>query len=340
MTGLTTTLKTRGMNYDTGFIIAGYDSRPVFDETIVARELEIIAKDLHCNAVRISGARPERIETAARCAAEVGLAVWFAPFPIDVDLAEVRDVVQDSAERAEGLRRAGAEVVLATGCELSLFARGILPGDSMPERVQALTAKGLAADGAHGRTKELLTELAHASRAAFAGPVSYASGIWEDPDWSAFDIVGVNSYRDGDNAHYYAEMIKRELRHGKPVAITEFGCCTYLGAGARGGLGWMVGDIGMDPRFDGSLQRDEQEQVSYLRESLSAFDRAGIDSAFWYTFGSYVAPHRDDPRRDEDLASYAAVAMLEAGSGTTYPDMSWEPKRVFAAIAEAYGSAG
>ena len=178
----------------------------------------------------------------------------------------------------------------------------------MPERIQALTAKGLSADGAQGRTQELLTDLGLASRAEFGGRVSYASGIWEDPDWSAFDIVGVNSYRDGDNAHYYAEMIKREHRHGKPVAITEFGCCTYVGAGARGGLGWMVGDIGMDPRFDGSLQRDEQEQVRYLRESLAAFDRAGIDSAFWYTFGTYVAPHRDDPRRDEDLASYSVVA--------------------------------
>ena len=71
MTGLTTALKTRGINYDTGFIVAGYDSRPVFDEMVVSRELEIIAKDLHCNAIRISGARPERIETAARFAAEV-----------------------------------------------------------------------------------------------------------------------------------------------------------------------------------------------------------------------------------------------------------------------------
>ena len=337
MTGAGSALKTRGINYDTGFVVAGADSRPVFDEIVVAREMEIIANDLHCNAVRISGARPERIEIAARSAAEVGLEVWFAPFPIDVDLAEVRDVVLDSAERAERLRRDGADVVLMTGCELSLFARGILPGDSLQERIAVLTRRGLAAGGAKERTVSLLAELAQASRREFAGRVSYASGIWEDIDWSGFDIVGVDAYRDAGNAHFYAEMLRREHRHGKPVSITEFGCCTYVGAGARGGLGWFVGDLGADPRFDGSLHRDEGEQVTYLNESLAAFERAGIDSAFWFTFASYTSPHRDDPRRDEDLAAYAVVAALEDGSGTAYPEMPWEPKLAFEAIAAAYG---
>jgi hypothetical protein len=77
--------------------------------------------------------------------------------------------------------------------------------------------------------------------------------------------------------------------------------------------------------------------VSYLNESLTAFERAGIDSAFWFTFASYTAPHRDDRRRDEDLAAYAVVASLEEGSGSAYPEMPWEPKLVFEAIAAAYG---
>ena len=210
-----------------------------------------------------------------------------------------------------------------------------------PSGSQALTATRIGCRRRAGPNRsELLTELAHASRAAFAGRVSYASGIWEDLDWSAFDIVGVNSYRDGDNAHYYAEMIKREHRHGKPVAITEFGCCTYVGAGRRGGLGWMVGDIGTDPRFDGSLQRDEGEQVT-LPERIAGRLRAGRHRLrLLVHLRAYAAPHRDDPRRDEDLASYSVVAALEDGSGTAYPDMPWEPKLVFAAIAEAYGSAG
>jgi len=32
------------------------------------------------------------------------------------------------------------------------------------------------------------------------------------------------------------------VRFGKPVAITEFGCCTYAGALAAGGAGWLILD--------------------------------------------------------------------------------------------------
>ena len=43
----------------------------------------------------------------------------------------------DCAERAERVRRRGAEVVLVTGGELSLMNRGFLPGDTLPERINA-----------------------------------------------------------------------------------------------------------------------------------------------------------------------------------------------------------
>jgi hypothetical protein len=81
----------------------------------------------------------------------------------------------------------------------------------------------------------------------FGGPVSYASGIWEEVDWSGFDVVGTDGYRDEQNAPYYRQMLAQGHRHGKPVVVTEFGCCTYRGAGARGGTGWMVGDPTADP---------------------------------------------------------------------------------------------
>jgi hypothetical protein len=44
----------------------------------------------------------------------------------------------DCAERAERLRQDGTDVVLVTGCELSLFARGYLPGDTFNERIPVL----------------------------------------------------------------------------------------------------------------------------------------------------------------------------------------------------------
>ncbi|WP_410571234.1 hypothetical protein [Amycolatopsis sp. cmx-4-61] len=70
--------------YDTGFGSAvGDRSRREFDPAVVRRELEIIAADLHCTAVRISGDDPDRLAVAAHAALDAGLRVWFSPFPMD-----------------------------------------------------------------------------------------------------------------------------------------------------------------------------------------------------------------------------------------------------------------
>lgn len=42
-----------------------------------------LTDELHRDAVRISGRDPDRPSVAAQYAAEAGLDVWFAPFPVD-----------------------------------------------------------------------------------------------------------------------------------------------------------------------------------------------------------------------------------------------------------------
>ena len=66
------------------------------------------------------------------------------------------------------------------------------------------------------------------------------------------------------------------------------------------------------------------------------FDAAGVDSAFVNTFARYDLPHRDDPGRDLDMASYGVVKVLEGRPGRGYPGMPWEPKAAFAALADWY----
>jgi hypothetical protein len=55
-----------------------------------------------------------------------------------------------------------------------------------------------------------------------------------------------------------------------------------------------------------------------------------------YTFARYDLPHRGDPRADLDMASCGVVKVLEGRFGRTYPDMAWEPKAAFAALADFY----
>jgi hypothetical protein len=74
----------------------------------VAREIRVIARELGCTAVRVSGGRVERLPVAAEAAAAEGLKVWFAPFPINLTTKRVALLLVDYADRAGHLRRTGA----------------------------------------------------------------------------------------------------------------------------------------------------------------------------------------------------------------------------------------
>ena len=131
-------MRVRGINYDTGTRPGGRSTRERFDHEVVRREMRVIAEDLHCTAVRVSGDDAERLAVAARYAADAGLEVWFAPFPCDLTPAEMLPLFDACAGHAEDLRRGGAEVVFVTGGELSLFGAGFLPGDDAYARINAV----------------------------------------------------------------------------------------------------------------------------------------------------------------------------------------------------------
>jgi hypothetical protein len=88
--------------------------------------------------------------------------------------------------------------------------------------------------------------------------------------------------------------------------------------------------------LNGDYIRDEDEQATYVRELLEIFTAEGIDSAFVFTFVLYQLPHRSGPREDLDMASYGIVKVYEDRFGNTYPDMRWEPKVAFGALAGYY----
>jgi hypothetical protein len=332
-------MRGKGINYDTGFFPGGENSRESFDPDVVRREMEIIASDLHCNAVRVSGGDPARLTVAGELAAAAGLEVWFAPFPCEMSAAQMLPLFADCAERAEDLRRGGAEVVLVTGCEASLFGRGFVPGATLRQRIAAMSDPRTwrLFGEILGALNAFLAETAAVARERFGGRLTYAAGPWEQIDWSPFDIVSVDAYRAGYNAAGYREELRAHFAHGKPVAATEFGCCTYRGAAEQGGMGWAIVDQDSQPhQLDGDYVRDEAEQTGYLRELLEIFEQEGMDSAFWFTFAGYGLPHRADPRLDLDMASYGVVKILEGAQGITYPDMTWEPKESFHTLAAAY----
>jgi len=343
-------MRNYGINYDTGLTADGDSTRKRFEDAVVQRELQIIASDLHATAVRVSGDDPQRLARAGGHALAAGLELWFSPVPVNLEPGALPGYLARCAREAERLRRAyEGRVVLVLGCEISLWCAGFFPGDSALGRIATVTDPALgskpdlieALGTGLERARRTHHDIVRAARKEFAGPVTYAAGPWETVDWELFDLVSVDLYRDSTNAAGYRDALRSYTRLGKPVAVTEFGCCTYRGASGRGGLGWMIADENSDPPvISGTHERDEEEQVRYLREVLAVYETEDIDSAFWFTFAGFEQPrHPADPHRDLDLASYGVVAVLEHARGTTYPDMAWEPKQVFGALATAYARA-
>jgi hypothetical protein len=332
-------MRGKGINYDTGFYPGGEISREHFDASIVRREMQVIAAELGCTAVRITGGEPERLSLAGQLAAAEGLEVWFSPFPCELTADQLAPLFADCADRAEHLRSSGARVVLVTGCELTMFAAGFLPGRTVFERIAGLQSGGPELHAAFAampaKLNGFLAQTADAARGRFRGPLSYASGLWEPVDWRPFDIVATDAYRDSGNAAGFRGQLRKERQPGKPLVITEFGCCGYTGAAGRGGMGWAIVDTTADPpRLDGDYVRDEAEQVRYARELPILFEEEGVDLAFWFTFAGYGYPHDPEPRQDLDMASYGVVKMLKSGPGTGYHGLGWEPKLAFAALAQ------
>ncbi|RJL32091.1 hypothetical protein [Bailinhaonella thermotolerans] len=313
-------MRALGINYDTGFLPGDGISRRVFDPADVRRDMDVIANTLHCDVVRVSGREPERLSLAAGIAAEAGLEVWFAPFPVDLDAEAMAEVFADCARRAEAVRRSGAEVVFVTGCEISAFGTGFIPGETYADRMTAMATADLEWWSSLGpvieRLNGFLAEAVSLVRGEFGGRVTYASGPWEWIDWTPFDIVGVDAYRAAYNAAGFRDEMRGHFRHGKPVAVTEFGTCPYAGASDLGGMAWNVPE-GAVP--------DEDEQVRYLGALLDVFEEEGVDTALWFTFAGFT---RFGPA---DLGSYGVVTMRD--------ETRWEPREVFHAMAARYAAA-
>jgi hypothetical protein len=337
-------MRGKGITYDTGFINdSGTVTRERFDTGIVEREMRIIREDLHCNAVRITGGDPDRLEIAAQYAANAGLEVWFCPFTCGLTMDELLGFLADCAERAERIRKQGAEVVFLTGSEISIFTVGFLPGETLRERLAMIAAPDRLREvlaKVPPKVNEFLSKAVKLVRERFGGKLSYASLPFEGVDWTPFDIISTDAgYRSVEVADRIREGTRALVAQGKPVAITEFGCTTYRGAADLGGRGDKIivwDEAGRPLRLNGEYIRDEGEQAAYIRELLDIYHAEGIDSVFVHTFAHYHLPHRSDPREDLDMACFGIVKVLEDGLGHTYPDMPWEPKQAFTTLADYY----
>jgi hypothetical protein len=255
--------------------------------------------------------------------------------------------------------------VFSVGSELTLFMRGIVAGDTLAERLGSPDFRATVSSGAHNEPLgAFLAQASSAVRPVFGGRLTYASVPLEDVDWSLFDVIGLDLYREARlSGDRLTGLLRRYLSAGRPVAITESGCCTYRGAEQAGGRGWdIIDDTAMPPRLKGDYVRDEGVQATEVTDLLGIFDRAGADATFVFTFAAPLQVYSEDPRYDFDMASYSLVKSFGGRlgdpaanfpqlaqalpdlpwdltrTGTAYPGLPWEPKQAVRAVAACYAA--
>lgn len=320
-------LPQHGVNYDT--------EREVWKPEYVRREMRAIRRDLHCNAVIILGSDVARLMLAARCAADEGIFVWLEARQFDQDARTTLRFLTRVARAAEALRRRHAGIGISVGCELTIFMDGLVPGKDYRERGANLSTP--AGAGYNKRLNAFLGKALETVRPLFGGKLTYTSGVWEEVAWRGFDMVGVDLYRDASNKATYVQDVRALHRFGKPVLITEFGCCTYKGADERGGDGFDIIDWNATPPvvLPGYV-RDEGVQARYIGECLDVYEAENVYGAFVYNFIEADSPTSPDRDLDYDMAGYALVKVSPDPRLAYSRTGHWEPKLAFRTVARRY----
>jgi hypothetical protein len=237
------------------------------------------------------------------------------------------------------IERGTVKFVMAAGVALVVLGYSWASvAQTLPQITAAMAVLGLGASASTYIPCTVLVRARSVARSKFNGPITYGSGSWESIDWSGFDFVTVDHYRNADNAATYSRDLRAYRRYGKPIIVGEFGCCTYEGAEKAGGMGWDIVDaIRSSPRLRGSYTRSEKVQADYIGVLLEIFALEAIEGAFVYQFIDARLPHSTDPRYDLDVASYGVVKVRTAESAES-DALVWEPKLAFHEIGKRYGA--
>ncbi|WP_329050380.1 abortive phage infection protein [Streptomyces violaceus] len=329
-------LRRQGVVYTVG---AGETPGTAWSARRMRADVRAIRDDLHADTIDVTGDGVERLTATAAEAAERGLHVWLQPTLGDAPHRDILEHLAETGRFAERLRRQGASVDFSVGCEFWLFVPGILPGETALDRIRHLQNGTVDWPRTLRRLAEFTEKAAKVGRSVFKGNLSYAAAqSIDDPDWSLFDIVGIDYYSYFEKRSGYVRELKQYLRWGKPLAITEFGTCAYVGAPEAGGMGWDVVDYDKEPpEIKGDLVRSERVQAGYMGELLDVFASMGLYAAMTFEFISADAPHRpDEPRLDLDMAAYAITKAIKDRPDDPASGWHWEPKEAFHAVARRY----
>jgi len=342
----------RGVVYDVGLQFSpGPFSVDPFNPEQVKHDMQVIAKELHANSVRIEGEEIQRLVVATEAAHAAGLKVLFNPWKMNADAPQTIDYMAEAAVEAEKLRKKGVDLIFVAGCEYTIFSQGAFPGETFNERVMFMVTNGgapghgqektPAMDEANKKLNEILAKICEGVRANFKGKITYSSGTWEEVNWNLFDIVGMDYYRRGEPEQEYIAKLEK-YKSDKPLLVMEVGSCAYEGAGALGDGGFIAFQ-GVNP--DGTViykdnvtpVRSEKEQADYVETQVNLLSKSSADGVFIYVFAFPIMPFSEEIGKDMDMTSYALVKTYPKHDPRFQKIPNWEYKEAFHRLSKVYG---
>jgi hypothetical protein len=332
-------MKFKGISYDIGTeYTPGTTTRTGLSPEIITSDMLAIKNMVNCNSVRIFGKDKELLILSSEIALQVGLNVWLSPRFINYDTAKTIESITEIANEAEVLRLKynKSEMVFVIAAEASLDTKGFLKGETIYDRIQHLAnplffiKKGLGIKPSYQKDfGKFLTHATNEVKKFFLGKITYAAGMWEIVNWENFDFISVNFYKASFNKSYFGKALQKLNSKGKPLAITEFGCCTYLGADKKGPTGYTILDTTTcPPVFRGKCERSEQTQADYILDSLQNFEKENVEATFIFDFYSQHHLYNSNPDVDYDKASFSITKSVAQNK--------WEPKLAFNTISRFY----
>lgn len=332
-------MKYKGITYDIGTEYSpNILSRDNLTQNIITSDIEVIKNNLNCNSIRIYGKDSTILLLTAEIALQKGLNVWLSPRLINESSENTIIYLKNLAREFELLRLKypDQELIFIIGAEITIDMKGFVKGNTIQERILTLLKPLFFIKNALGINPEyqisfdkFLINTVSLVRKEFSGKITYSSAMWEKVDWLIFDIVSINLYKASFNKSHFVKTLKKMISKGKPVVITEFGCCSYNGAENKGPAGHTVLDSSKNPpSYKETCIRNEKVQSDYLIDLLQTYEKEKAAGTFVFDFYSQKLTYSSNPDYDYDMASYGITKSL--GNNI------WEPKESFFKIADYY----
>jgi hypothetical protein len=280
----------KGINFEIGY--ENWWDKPLSEEEMT-ESLHIIRNELKCNAVRIFG----DFEDALIKCGEIAVSKRFDIALLspryrktssgkDVTIEQHVGRIIDFSKKAEILRQTSnsTDIILAVGNELTIDTIGIYNGHTYADRVKQIK-ENWGKSEYHEKLNLYLKQIVDGVRKNFHGKITYTKGGggmgengWEYVKWNelGFDIVSSNEYIESAwNTTEQQIGNINDLKIGKPLFITEFGCLSYEGAGKYGSTG---------EKYYTNQKYSQAEQGEYIISSARLYGTTGVNAIFYFPF--------------------------------------------------------